>query len=194
MLTNYEEFLLRESDYPMATLGGRVADEQSTRRCAVLARRVAVIFQYVVPFLDVYLYRRRRGGAKVEIGCNDFQGADLPRRLLHGLGCATVQNVRSRWEQRLDHLQVAQPARVKHNLYVGCPIPASVAGVGIFVWLADIGRLTTALRPSVPFKPQSYQRNPRQSAVAFGFKTRDPKLETGTRSPGPAFQTSVLPA
>ena len=27
---------------------------------------------------------RRRAGAKVQIGCNDLQGADLSRRLLHG--------------------------------------------------------------------------------------------------------------
>jgi hypothetical protein len=69
---------------------------------------LAVIFQHDVPFLDVCLYPRRRCGAKVKIGCNDFQGADLRRRLLHGLGCSTVLNVRSRWEQRLDHLQLAQ--------------------------------------------------------------------------------------
>jgi hypothetical protein len=74
-----------------------------------------VIFQYVVPVLGVSLYRGRRGGAKVEIGCNDFQGADLPRLLLHGLGRASVQNVRSRREQRLDHLQAPyrnSPSRV----------------------------------------------------------------------------------
>ena len=28
-------------------------------------------------------YRSSRVGVKVEIGCNDFQGADLSRRLLH---------------------------------------------------------------------------------------------------------------
>ena len=82
-----------------------------------------VIFQYVVPFLDIRSYRRRRGGAKVEIGSNDFQGADLPRRLLHGLGCASVQYVRSRWEQRLDHLQAPAetkiPTQAKQNR-LGC--------------------------------------------------------------------------
>jgi hypothetical protein len=31
-----------------------------------------------------YDRRRRRSGAKVQIGCNDLQGADLSRRLLHG--------------------------------------------------------------------------------------------------------------
>jgi len=40
-----------------------------------------VIFQDVVPFSTTQETRRRRSGAKVEIGFNDFQGADLPRRL-----------------------------------------------------------------------------------------------------------------
>jgi len=44
---------------------------------------VPVIFQHVVPFPRKHDSRRRRSGAKVEIGPNDFQGADLPRRLLH---------------------------------------------------------------------------------------------------------------
>ena len=35
-------------------------------------------------FRGVPKTRSRRSGAKVEIGCNDFQGADLSRRLLHG--------------------------------------------------------------------------------------------------------------
>jgi len=43
----------------------------------------AVIFQHVVPILRPYERRRRRSGAKVQIGCIDLQGADLPRRLLH---------------------------------------------------------------------------------------------------------------
>src|ERR1700674_4369270 len=46
--------------------------------------RVPVIFQDVVPFSATHETRRSRSGAKVEIGCNDFQGADLSRRLLHG--------------------------------------------------------------------------------------------------------------
>ena len=42
-------------------------------------------FLHVVPFLRGRTTRssRSRSGAKVEIGRNDFQGADLPRRLLH---------------------------------------------------------------------------------------------------------------
>ncbi len=44
----------------------------------------AVIFQHVVPILRPYGRRSRRSGAKVQIGCNDLQGADLSRRLLHG--------------------------------------------------------------------------------------------------------------
>src|ERR1700691_2890291 len=45
---------------------------------------LAVIFQPVVPTPRPYERRRRRSGAKVQIGCNDLQGADLSRRLLHG--------------------------------------------------------------------------------------------------------------
>jgi hypothetical protein len=45
---------------------------------------LAVIFQDVVPFASAHKTRRSRSGAKVEIGCNDFQGADLSRRLLRG--------------------------------------------------------------------------------------------------------------
>src|SRR6266403_1880281 len=45
--------------------------------------RVAVIFQHVVPLPRPYERSRRRSGAKVQIGCNDLQGADLSRRLLH---------------------------------------------------------------------------------------------------------------
>jgi hypothetical protein len=44
----------------------------------------AVIFQHVVPFSREHESRRRRSRAKVEIGRNDFQGADLSRRRLHG--------------------------------------------------------------------------------------------------------------
>jgi hypothetical protein len=47
-------------------------------------RGLAVIFQHVVPTPRPYERRRRRSGAKVQIGCNDLQGADLSRRLLHG--------------------------------------------------------------------------------------------------------------
>ena len=36
-----------------------------------------VIFQHVVPIFRPYERRRRRSGAKVQIGCNDLQGADL---------------------------------------------------------------------------------------------------------------------
>ena len=43
-----------------------------------------MIFQDVVPFSATHKTRRSRSGAKVEVGCNDFQGADLSRRLLHG--------------------------------------------------------------------------------------------------------------
>jgi len=43
-----------------------------------------VIFQHVVPLLRGRTTRSSRCGAKVEISRNDFQGADLPRRLLHG--------------------------------------------------------------------------------------------------------------
>jgi hypothetical protein len=50
----------------------------------VLTWGLAVIFQHVVPPPRLYEYRRRRSGAKVQIGCNDLQGADLSRRLLHG--------------------------------------------------------------------------------------------------------------
>jgi hypothetical protein len=46
-------------------------------------RGLAVNFQHVVPFSDDKEQRRRRSGAKVEISHNDFQGADLARRLLH---------------------------------------------------------------------------------------------------------------
>jgi hypothetical protein len=42
-----------------------------------------MVFQDVVPSTREHEHRRRRISAKVEIGCNDFQGADLPRRLLH---------------------------------------------------------------------------------------------------------------
>ena len=49
-----------------------------------LDRGVPVIFQHVVPFSREHESRSRRSGAKVEIGRNDFQGADLARRLLHG--------------------------------------------------------------------------------------------------------------
>jgi hypothetical protein len=45
---------------------------------------LAVIFQDVVPFAATHKTRRSRSGAKVKIGCKDFQGADLSRRLLHG--------------------------------------------------------------------------------------------------------------
>jgi hypothetical protein len=45
---------------------------------------VPVIFQDVVPFSREHQHRSRRSGAKVGIGRNDFQGADLSRRLLHG--------------------------------------------------------------------------------------------------------------
>jgi hypothetical protein len=45
---------------------------------------LAVIFQHVVPIADDFVSRSSRGGAKVRIGCNDLQGADLSRRLLHG--------------------------------------------------------------------------------------------------------------
>jgi hypothetical protein len=45
---------------------------------------VPVIFQDVVPFSATDKTSRRRSGAKVQIGCNDLQGADLLRRLLHG--------------------------------------------------------------------------------------------------------------
>jgi hypothetical protein len=40
-----------------------------------------VIFQDVVPFAATHKARRSRSGAKVEIGCNDFLGAHLQRRL-----------------------------------------------------------------------------------------------------------------
>ena len=43
-----------------------------------------VIFQHVVPFPREHEPRRSRSGGKVQIGCNDLQGADLSRRLLHG--------------------------------------------------------------------------------------------------------------
>ncbi|HEV7220526.1 MAG TPA: hypothetical protein VGN39_16775, partial [Terriglobales bacterium] len=43
-----------------------------------------VIFQHVVPLPGLHEHRRRRSGAKVQIGCKDLQGADLSRRLLHG--------------------------------------------------------------------------------------------------------------
>jgi hypothetical protein len=46
--------------------------------------RVAVIFQHVVLIPRQRERCRRRSGAKVQIGCNDLQGADLSRRLLHG--------------------------------------------------------------------------------------------------------------
>jgi len=42
-----------------------------------------VIFQHVVPLSRPHERRRRRSGAKVQIGCNDLQGANLSRRLLH---------------------------------------------------------------------------------------------------------------
>jgi hypothetical protein len=45
---------------------------------------VTVIFQDVVPFATTSKTRSRGSGAKVEIGCKDFQGADLSRRLLPG--------------------------------------------------------------------------------------------------------------
>jgi hypothetical protein len=38
--------------------------------------------------------RRSRSGAKVEISHNDFQGADLSRRLLHGSVANRTQNRR----------------------------------------------------------------------------------------------------
>jgi hypothetical protein len=41
-----------------------------------------VIFQYVVRLFSLEIARRRRGGAKVEIGRIDFQGKVLPCRLL----------------------------------------------------------------------------------------------------------------
>jgi len=44
-----------------------------------------VVFQGVVPFAAIHKTRGSGSGAKVEIGCNDFQGTDLLRRLLHGL-------------------------------------------------------------------------------------------------------------
>jgi hypothetical protein len=43
-----------------------------------------VIFQHVVPFPRGHEPSRSRSGAKVQIGRNDLQGADLSRRLLHG--------------------------------------------------------------------------------------------------------------
>jgi hypothetical protein len=49
----------------------------------------AVIFQHVVPLSRPYERRRRRSGAKVQIGCNDLQGADLIAPPFARLGAKT---------------------------------------------------------------------------------------------------------
>jgi hypothetical protein len=51
-----------------------------------------VIFQDVVPFATTHKTRRSRSGAKVEIGCNDFQGTDLSCHLLHESVANGTQN------------------------------------------------------------------------------------------------------
>jgi hypothetical protein len=55
-----------------------------TCSAGILGAARAVIFKHVVPLPRPHERRRRRSGAKVQIGCNDLQGADLSRRLLHG--------------------------------------------------------------------------------------------------------------
>jgi hypothetical protein len=66
----------------------RLRDPQKSPPCIFTNRRhkdgAPVIFQHVVPLLWGRTTRSSRCGAKVEISRNDFQGADLPRRLLHG--------------------------------------------------------------------------------------------------------------
>ena len=71
-----------------------------------------MIFQDVVPFAASPRPRSRSGGAKVEIGCNDFQGADLSRRLLHGGPRNGHQITRFSAVQRLEHLQLAHPQNI----------------------------------------------------------------------------------
>jgi hypothetical protein len=67
-----------------------------------------VVFQDVVPFFRHLEPHRRRIGAKVEIGCNDFQGADLSRRLLHGSAARLSFLGFQAKVQRLDHLQAPE--------------------------------------------------------------------------------------
>ena len=66
----------------------RIESNAGLRRTQIiehsLAPGLAVIFQHVVPLPRPYERRRRRSGAKVQIGCNDLQGGDLSRRLMHG--------------------------------------------------------------------------------------------------------------
>jgi len=64
-----------------------------------------VIFQDVVPFSGEPQRRRRRSGAKVEIGRNDFEGADLSRRLCTAQHQNQASSARLRWVQCLDNLQ-----------------------------------------------------------------------------------------
>src|ERR1700675_2229222 len=69
-------------------LTGMQGEEKSVRDVPGLkcqgCPRLFMIFQDVVPFAATHKTRRSRSGAKVEISRNDFQGADLSRRLLHG--------------------------------------------------------------------------------------------------------------
>jgi hypothetical protein len=90
----------------------------------------------------------------VQIGCNDLQGADLSRRLLHGSVPNQALSVRLRWVQRLDNLQ-APSFVVAHRKIkiVGQECPThTVCGS----------------HPSTALRASSFAKNAKDGAPSYG--------------------------
>ena len=99
----------------------------------------------------------------MQIGCNDLQGADLSRRLLHGSVPNSARSVRFRRVQRLDHLQ----AGFWPKLVLPC---VAVLALGAFASGSYNKAITgSALKPPYMLHEQQYQETPRSFSCLNGL-------------------------
>jgi hypothetical protein len=73
----------------------------------------------------------------VQIGCNDLQGADLSRRLLHGSVPNQALSVRLRWVQRLDNLQAPSVLIAKEKWATRPESERFLSGSSVWKFVAD---------------------------------------------------------